>query len=184
MRKTSKANWKKRFRGAVQRGVYDKFCPSVMKLLSLRRQRQITTVKKNRQKKLLRLSERQDRPLGKQSEGSVKALDDIELSDWVQQVLVLGPKHPVRDKFNETHSLADIDICLSSISTIIKSLGRPFGEIEAVAKTYAKRVKQTPSDTVVEKARKYLKVNGLLAVPYDKGLVFVKEEGYLGEQVI
>ena len=77
-------------------------------------------VKKNRQKMLSKLSERRDRPLGKQSESSVKALDDVKLPDWIQHVLVLGPKHRVRDKFNET------DICLSSISKIMKSLGRPF----------------------------------------------------------
>ena len=53
--------------------------PSVMKYLSLRGQRQTTTVKETHQKKLMKLTERQDRPtLGKQSEGSVKALDDIE----------------------------------------------------------------------------------------------------------
>ena len=41
-----------------------------------------------------------------------------------------------------------------------------------MAKAYAKRVKQTPSDKGVEKARKYLKDNGLVAVPYDKGVGF------------
>ena len=60
----------------------------------------------------MKLSERQDRLLGKQGEGSVRALDDVELPNWVQQMLALGPKHPVRDKFNETHFLADIDIFL------------------------------------------------------------------------
>ena len=73
-------------------------------------QRQTTTVKETHQKKLMKLSERQDRPLGKQGEGSVKALEDVELPIWVQQMLALVPKHPVRDKCNETHFLADIDI--------------------------------------------------------------------------
>ena len=41
-----------------------------------------------------------------------------------------------------------------------------------MAKACAKRVKQTPSDKGVEKARKYLKSNGLVAVPYDKGVGF------------
>ena len=41
-----------------------------------------------------------------------------------------------------------------------------------MAKAYAKRVKQTPSDKGVEKARKYLKSNGLVAVTYDKGVGF------------
>ena len=50
--------------------------------------------------------------------------------------------------------------------------GEALCEIEAVAKTYAKRVKQTPSDKSVEKARKYLRSNGLVAVPYDKSVGF------------
>ena len=101
-----------RARRAVQRGVDEKFWPSVMKYLSLRGQRQTTTVTETHQKKLMKLSERQDRPLGKQGEGLVRLLDDVELSNWVQQVLALGPKHPVSDKFNEKHFLADIDIFL------------------------------------------------------------------------
>ena len=41
-------------------------------------------------------------------------------------------------------------------------------------------MKQTPSDKGVEKARKYLKDNGLLAVPFDKGMGFcvMKKETY------
>ena len=129
------------------------------------------TVKETHRKKLMKLSESQDRPLGKQGEGSVRALDDVELPNWVQQVLALGPKHPVRDKLNETHFLADIDIFLSDLKNR-KVTGEALCEIEAVAKAYAKRVKQTPSDKGVEKARKYLRSNGLVAVPYDKGVGF------------
>ena len=143
-----------RARGAVQRGVDEKFWPSVIKYLSLRGQRQTSTVKEAHQKNLMKLSERQDRPLGKQGEGLVRgALDDVKLPNWVQQVLALGPKHPVRDKFNETHFLADIDIFLSDLKNR-KVPGEALCEIEAVAKAYAKRVKQTPSDKGVEKARK------------------------------
>ena len=41
-------------------------------------------------------------------------------------------------------------------------------------------VKQTPSAKVFEKASKYLKANGLLAVPFDKGVGFcvMKKEMY------
>ena len=158
-------------RGAVQRGVDEKFWPSVIKFLSLRGQRQTTTVKETDQKKLMKLSERQDRPLGEQGEGLVRALDDVKLPNWVQQVLALGPKHPVRDKVNETHFLADIDIFLLDLKNR-KVPGEALCEIEAVAKAYAKRMKQTPSDKGVEKARKYLKSNGLVAVPYDRGVGF------------
>ena len=74
----------------------------------------------------MKLSEKQDRPLGKQDEGSVKALDDVELPDWIQQVLEVGPKYPVRDKFNETHFLVDIDIFLLDLKS-----GEALCDIEA-----------------------------------------------------
>ena len=61
-------------------------------------------LKRPRQKKLMKLPERQDRPKGKQVKGSVNAHDDVERPVWV--------KHPFRDKFNETHFFADIDILL------------------------------------------------------------------------
>ena len=142
-----------------------------MKYLSLRGQRQTTTVKETHQKKLMKLSERQDRPLGKQGEGSVRAHDVVELPNWVQKMLALGLKHPLRDKFNEVYFLTDIDIFLSDL----KNCKLPWGalcDIEAVAKAYAKRVKQTPSNKGVEKARKYLKSKGFVAVLYNKGVSF------------
>ena len=54
-----------------------------MKYFSRIGQRQTTTVEEPNQKKPMKLSERQDRPLGKQNEGPVKALDDVELPEWV-----------------------------------------------------------------------------------------------------
>ena len=53
-----------------------------------------------------------------------------------------------------------------------KVAGEALCEIEAVAKAYSKKKKQTPSDKGVEEAQKYLKINGLVAVPKDKGVVF------------
>ena len=45
-------------------------------------------------------------------------------------------------------------------------------EIEAAAKSYATNVRQTLRDKAVGKTRKYLKDNGLLAVPFDKWVGF------------
>ena len=83
----------------------------------------------------------------------------------------MGPKHPIKNKFNEAHFLADINISLSQLKNQ-KTSGETLCEIEATAKAYAKNVRQPPRDKAVEKTRKYLKDNGLLAVPFDKGLVF------------
>ena len=53
-----------------------------------------------------------------------------------------------------------------------KTSGERLCETEVAAKAYAKIVRQTPRDKAVEKTRKYLKDNGLLAVPFDKGVSF------------
>ena len=83
----------------------------------------------------------------------------------------MGPKHSIRDKLNETHFLADIGIFLLQLKNQ-KTSGETLCEIEAAAKAYGKNVRQTPRDKAVEKTRKYLKDNGLLAVPLDKGVGF------------
>ena len=83
----------------------------------------------------------------------------------------LEPKHPVRDKFSETHFLADVNIFLLDLK-YQKVPGKALCEIEAVAKAYSKSGKPTPADKGVRKARNYLRSNGLVGVPYDMGVGF------------
>ena len=59
--------------------------------------------------KLDKLSARQDRPLRNGSHSNVVKVDGCELPKFVLDLLSLGPKHPVRDKFKEVHFLADVD---------------------------------------------------------------------------
>ena len=112
-------------------------------------------------------------------EKAVRILDEVILPLWAREVLSFGRKHPVRDKFNEIHFLADIDTFLSELK-LKRITGEKLCETEAAAKRIAKNVKQTPSDKDVEKARKFSKDNGLLAVPFDKGVGFcvMKKETY------
>ena len=107
----------------------------------------LKTTSENHRKKLEKLSERQDKPLGGRNEHSVKVSDDTELPGWVHEVLSMGSKHPIRDKFNKTPFLADIDIFRSQLKNR-KISG--------------------------EKTRKMFKDNGLLAVPFDKEVGFCK----------
>ena len=58
--------------------------------------------------KLLNLSNCQGKPLRK-TDTSKKPLDDIKLPIFVEEFLSYGPKHPIRDKYNENHFLADND---------------------------------------------------------------------------
>ena len=83
-------------------------------------------------------------------------LDNIELPGWVYEKLSMGPKHPIRDKFDETHFLADIDNFLSHLKNQ-KTSGETLCEIEAAVKLYAKKARQTPRDKAVEKTRKISK---------------------------
>ena len=59
--------------------------------------------------KLDKLSERQDKPLRNGSHINVVIMDGREIPKFVLDILLLGPKHLVRDKFNEVHFLADVD---------------------------------------------------------------------------
>ena len=60
-------------------------------------------------KNLKNISVRQHRPLKNLDVRSVRILDEVFLPQWVREILTFGPKHPVRDKFNEINFLADID---------------------------------------------------------------------------
>ena len=68
--------------------------------------------------------------------------------------------------------MADIDFFLSQLKNQKTSGETLYCEIEAAAMAYAKNVRQPPRDKAVEKTRKYLNDNGLLAVPFDKGFGF------------
>ena len=100
--------------------------------------------------KLARLSERQDRPLRNGSHKNVVTLDGVELPKFVLDVLSLGPKHPVRDKFIEVHFLADVDRLVWELREN-NTDGEKLCEIESSAKWYAKNVRETPMDRGVKK---------------------------------
>ena len=59
--------------------------------------------------KIDKLSERQDRPHRNGFHSNVVIMDGRDLPKFVFDILSLGPKHPVRDKFNEVQFLADVD---------------------------------------------------------------------------
>ena len=59
--------------------------------------------------KLDKLSGRQDRPLRNGSHSIVVKMDGREPPEFVPDILSMGPKNPVRDKFNEVHFLAEVD---------------------------------------------------------------------------
>ena len=92
--------------------------------------------------KLDKLSERQDRPLRNDSHSNVLIMDGLELPKFVLDVLSLRPEHPVRDKFNEVHFLADVDKHVRELPDN-KTDGEKLCVIEASTKWYAKKLRKT-----------------------------------------
>ena len=65
--------------------------------------------------KLDKLSERQDRPLRNGSNSNVVIMDGRELPKFALDILSFGSKHPLGDKYNEVHFLADVDKLLREL---------------------------------------------------------------------
>ena len=66
-------------------------------------------------KKVRKTARETKKTLGVRDEPSVKVRDNIELPGWVHQIMPMGLKQSIRDKFNEMHFLAHIDIFLSQL---------------------------------------------------------------------
>ena len=73
-------------------------------------------------------------------------------------VLQLGLQRSVRDNFNETHFLADLDTFHSDLRhrNVPKEA---LCEIETLAKAYKKQLKQTPSVKCIEEVKNDVKSN-------------------------
>ena len=131
-------------RSLVQKEIDEQWWSSIFRFVRRQVEASLKTTSENHRKKLEKLSERQNEPLGGQNEQSGKVLDNIELPGWVHAVLSMGPKHPIRDKFNETHVMADIDIFVSQLKNQKTSV-EILGEIEAAAKAYARKFRASPN---------------------------------------
>ena len=83
--------------------------PSVVGSIRREMKNHSAMVQNRLNEKIDKLSERQDRPLRNGSHSNVVIMDGRELPKFVLDILSLGPKHPVREKFNEVHFLADVD---------------------------------------------------------------------------
>ena len=81
-------------------------------------------------------------------------MDGFQLPKFVLDVLSLDPKHPVRDKLNEVHLLADIDGLVRELKEN-NTDGEKLCEVESSAKWHAKKVRETPMDRGVKKANDF-----------------------------
>ena len=94
----------------------------------------------------------------RKSDTSIKTFDDIKLPIFVEEFLSYGPKHPIKDKLNELHFLANVDKLVRNLRAN-ELEGEKLCEKEVSAKWYARNIR----------VMKYLKENALFAEPYDEG---------------
>ena len=99
---------------------------------------------------IAKLSERHDRPLRNGFHNIAVILDGVKLPKFVTDVLSLGPKHSIRDKFNEMHFLADVDRLVCELRESSTD-GERLCEIESSAKWYTKKVRDAPMNRGVKK---------------------------------
>ena len=100
--------------------------------------------------KLEMLYESQDRSLLNGFQNNVFTMYGLELTKIVVHVLSIVPKHPIREKFNGVHFLADVDrLVHEGEKTDCERLCKK----ELSAKRYAKNVLEKPIERIVKKLR-------------------------------
>ena len=84
------------------------------------------------------------------SHNNVVTLDAVEPPKFALEVLSFGPKHPVRDKFNGVHFLADVDRLILELREN-NTDGEKLCVIELSSKWYVNNVGETPMDRSLKK---------------------------------
>ena len=78
-------------------------------------------------------------------------LQDIKVADTITGYLALGPKHPVREQFNELQILPEVDSLLHSLKDDQVPHEKK-DEVNALALWYGKRMKQK-EDPLLKKVK-------------------------------
>ena len=149
--------------------------PSV--ILFIRYHRRVTNgeISARHHKKLQELATKKEKPL-RNIKNTVRLMCDINLPQYASDLLPFGPKHPIRDNFDDMNFPADMDL-LQSQNTDTDTCN----DLKAIATWYVKLAKRQSSDRALTKTVAYLKNNGLKAVPFDKGIGYciMTEDDYL-----
>ena len=168
----------KRRRDAVKFDVPKKLHPSLWFHLKEVCKKRVQEAKARHQRKIENVSAMQDKPL-LNTTGYLTILDDIKVPDYVRELLRYGPKHPCRTSFQEEQFLANIDLLLERASKE-KLHQDALNKINALTVGYVMNCKYKKPDKNIKSTRQWLKDQGILAVPYDKGTGFclMKAETY------
>ena len=137
------------------------------------------SVKNGHNKKLLALSEEQQRPLfSVQNTVILHELDETP-PKYVMDTLSLGPKNSVLEKLNPHDVLAKLDGLLNFCkdNNVTEDV---ISDINIKTIAYIKKCKKQVSNRNVQATKRYLKEKSLLAVPFDKGvgICVMKRQAY------
>ena len=150
--------------------VPEKLHPSLWFHLKEVCKKRVQEAKARHQRKIENASAMQDQPLLNTTD-YLTILDDIKVPDFVRELLRYGPKHPCRT--------SNIDLLLERAS-MEKLHQDALNKINALMMGYVMNCKYRKPDKYIKSTRQWLKDQGILAVPYDKGTGFclMKAETY------
>ena len=137
------------------------------------------TIQARHNKKLLELSEEQEKPLFNVRNTVLTYELDTEPPKYVMETLSLGPKNAVLDTFKPNDILAELDGLLYYCKTNDVDRGI-VSDINIKTLQYVKKCKKQKPSRNITMTKKYLKDNDLLAIPFDKGvgICVMKREKY------
>ena len=138
----------------------------------------VKLARERHEKKIADLAVSQGRPLAS-IERSVVLLDDIKPPQFVLELLSKGPKYLIGGKFERHHFFAEVNRFLEKL-VAAKCDPSVVNRVNAHAVLYAQKCNRRFGNRLVKKVTSYLKENGIVAVPFDKGLGFclMKQESY------
>ena len=148
----------------------EKLPPSIWHQVSSTTKKLIEQLKAKHKREIENLSALQDSLL-LNTEGYLRVLDDIKVPECKKFCLRYGPKHPILTKFKEEQFLALFDELLADCAQP-NILIEITNKINATTFSYISSCKLKKSPRILDRTKKWLKDNDIMAVPYDKGTGF------------
>ena len=146
--------------------IKERYLSSVVFLVPKRSCTLIENSLRTMNQKLGNLSHCQDRPL-REIDHAVKTLHRIDLPIFVNEILSFAQKHTNNKKFNKTYLLTDLDKLLRSKQENGFCTGK-ICKVEASAKWFAEKEKETPADRRLSTVTKFFNKNEFIALTFGK----------------
>ena len=156
-------------RSVLKQALPYKLLPSVILHTRLSQSKTCEEVKNTHNQKLHVLSEEQEKPLFSVS-NTVRLFELNKVPPaYVLETLSLGPRNPVLESFDPKDVLVELDKFLKHCNKAYIP-EETLTDINVKTFNYIKKCKKLKNSRNVNLTKKYLKENGLLAIPFDKGV--------------